>query len=57
MRRYRGGDHVAPPKLAVSGGQACSKPIILPSLVVHEADVVLLAQTLQVLMLLLSHSF
>jgi hypothetical protein len=53
MRRYRRGDNVAPPIPAVSRDRAYSRPVTLPSLVVHEATVVLLVQTLQVLVLLL----
>jgi hypothetical protein len=53
LSHYRRGDHVAPPKLAVSGGRACSRLITLPSLIVCEASMVLLPRTLQVAMVLL----
>jgi hypothetical protein len=56
MRRYRRGDHMAPPKPMVSEDRAYSRPVTLPSLVVCEAAVVILAQTLQVLVLLLPHT-
>jgi hypothetical protein len=49
MRCYRRGDHMAPPELAVSGGQACNRPVTLPTFVVREATMVLLARTFQVL--------
>jgi hypothetical protein len=52
-RHYRRGDHVVPPESAVSGGRAYNRPVTLPSLVIYEATVVLLARTLQVFMLLL----
>jgi hypothetical protein len=56
MRRYRRSDHMAPPKLVVSEDRAYNRPVTLPSLVVCEAAVVILAQTLQVLVLLLPHT-
>jgi hypothetical protein len=43
MRRYRRGDHVAPPEPAVSGDRAYSRPVGVPSLIICEAAVVLLA--------------
>jgi hypothetical protein len=56
MRRYRRGDHVAPPKLGVSRCRARSKPITLHPIIVCEAVVVLLPWTLQVLLLPLAPS-
>jgi hypothetical protein len=43
MRRYMRGDHVAPPEPAVFGDRAYSRPVTLPSLIICEAAVVLLA--------------
>jgi hypothetical protein len=56
MRRYRRGDNMAPLEPAVSRDRDCSRPVTLPSLVIREATVVLLVQTIQVLVLLLPHT-
>jgi hypothetical protein len=53
MRRYRRGDHMAPPEPVVFGCRDYSRPVTLPSLVIREATMVLLPQTLQVLVVLL----
>jgi hypothetical protein len=53
LRHYRKGDHVAPPELVVSRDWVCSRPVTVPSLIVREAIVMLLARALQVLMVLL----
>jgi hypothetical protein len=47
---------MAPPKPMVSEDRPYSRPVTLPSLVICEAAVVILAQTLQVLVLLLPHT-
>jgi hypothetical protein len=51
LRRYRRGDHIAPPEPAASRCKAYSRPITLHPIVIHETAVVLLPRTLQFLLL------